>query len=105
MGRRRRRKRTSNMKLMSVTLEVSQLEMSALKLNNLEKSWRMSVMDETSQSVMRPYVAVAALLFALYARTAVCREALVVKVPVGEDGGGGGDGGGDGGCFRGYRRG
>jgi hypothetical protein len=31
-GRRRRRKRTANMLLMSVTLEVSQLEMSALKL-------------------------------------------------------------------------
>ena len=53
----------------------------------------MSVMDETSQSAMGPYVAVAAVGFALYARTAVCREALVVKVPGGEGGGDGGDGG------------
>jgi len=75
--------------------------MSALKLINPEKSRCMSVMDETSQSVMRPYVAVAAVGFALYARTAICREALVVKVgvkvPGGEDGGGVGGDGGDGG--------
>ena len=32
VGRRRRRKRTLNMKLMDVTLEVSQLEISTLKL-------------------------------------------------------------------------
>ena len=56
----------------------------------------MSVMAETSQSAMGPYVAMAAVGLALYARTAVCREALVVKVPGGDgDGGGGlGDGGG-----------
>jgi hypothetical protein len=39
----------------------------------------MSVMDETSQSAMGPYVAVASVGFASNARTAVCREALVVK--------------------------
>ena len=40
----------------------------------------MSVMAETSQLAMGPYVAMAAVGSALYARTAVCREALVVKV-------------------------
>ena len=40
-------------------------------------------MAETSQSAMEPYVAVAASGLALYARTAVCREALVVKLPEG----------------------
>merc|ERR1719149_246130 len=56
----------------------------------------MSVMAETSQLAIGPYVAIAAVGSALYARTAVCREALVVKVP-GDDGDGGGglgDGGG-----------
>jgi hypothetical protein len=40
----------------------------------------MSVMAETSQSAIRPYVAVAVVGLSLYAWTAVCREALVVKV-------------------------
>ena len=40
----------------------------------------MSVMAETSQSAMRPYVAVAAVGFALYAWTAAFREAVVVNV-------------------------
>ena len=40
----------------------------------------MSVMAETSQLAMGPYVAMAAVGLALYAWTAVCREALVVKV-------------------------
>ena len=79
---------------MSVTLEVSQLEMSALKFLNFWKSWVISVMDETSQSAMGPYLVVAAVGFASYARTAVCREALVVKMRGSSDGG---DGGGDGG--------
>ena len=64
----------------------------------------MSVMAETSQSVMRPHVLVAAVGSALSAWTAACREALVVKMQGGEgvggDGGGGGEGGlggGDGG--------
>ena len=54
----------------------------------------MSVMAETSQLAIGPYVAKAAVGSALYAWTAVCREALVVKVPGGD---GGGDGGGEGG--------
>ena len=41
----------------------------------------MSVMAETSQLAMGPYVAMAAVGSALYAWTAVCREALVVNVP------------------------
>jgi len=55
----------------------------------------MSVIIETSQSAIRPYVAVAASWLPLYASTAVRREALVVKVPDGGGGegeGGGGDG-------------
>jgi len=73
---------------MSVTLEVSQLEMLALKLINPEKSWRMSVMDETSQSAMGPYVPVVSFGFASYAWTAVSREALVVKMRGGGEGSG-----------------
>ena len=54
----------------------------------------MSVMAETSQSAMGPYVAMAAAGSALYAWTAVCREALVVKVAASSDSGSGlGDGG------------
>ena len=68
------------MRLISVTLEVSQPEMSALKLVKLVKSSFMSVMAETSQSAMRPYVAVVTVGLALNSWTAVCREALVVKV-------------------------
>ena len=65
---------------MSVTPEVSQLEISALKFFNLLKSPFMSVMPETSQPAMGPYVAMAAVGLALNAWTAVSREALVVKV-------------------------
>ena len=60
----------------------------------------MSVMAETSQLAIGPYVAMAAVGSALYAWTAVCREALVVKVYCcggGGDGGGGLGGGGEGG--------
>ena len=68
----------------------------------------MSVMAETSQTAMGPYFAIAAVGLVLYAWTAVCREALVVKVAacgggdgglgdggLGGDGGEGGGGGGD----------
>ena len=55
----------------------------------------MSVMAETSQSAMGPYVAIAAVGLVLYALTAAFRAALVVKV-VGLGGGGGGDGDGGG---------
>ena len=62
----------------------------------------MSVMAETSQLAIGPYVAIAAVGSALYARTAVCREALVAKVPGGDgDGGGGGEGDGGGGLGEG----
>ena len=52
----------------------------------------MSVMAETSQSAMGPYVAVAAVGLALNSWTLVCREALVVKTQGGDDGDGGGGG-------------
>ena len=65
---------------MVVTPEVSQLETSALKSFKSLKSPPMSVMAETSQSAKGPYVAVAAVGLALYACTAVFREAVVVNV-------------------------
>ena len=52
----------------------------------------MSVMAETHQSAMGPFSAMEAVELALYAWTAVCREALVVKVV---QAGGLGEGGGD----------
>ena len=64
---------------MFVALEVSQLEMSALKFCKFKKSWLMSVMAETSQSAMGPYVAVAAVRLALYAWAAVFRAAVLLK--------------------------
>eukprot|EP00964_Phaeocystis_antarctica_P045271 scaffold26050_cov53-Phaeocystis_antarctica.AAC.2 len=63
--------RTKNIWLMSVTPEVSQLEMSSLKFFKFLKSPPMSVMAETSQSAMRPCVAMAAVGLALNAWTAV----------------------------------
>ena len=93
-----------NIAYMVVTLEVSQLDMSALKFLNSLKSSRMLVMAETSQSAIGPHFAVAAVGLALKARTSVIREALVVKTQaeiageLGEGGGGLGEGGeGDGG--------
>ena len=81
------------MLVMSVTLDVFQLDMSALKYFNSLKSPLMSVMAETSQLATGPYVAVAASGSALNAWTAVSREVLVVKVPGGGvDGGGAGEG-------------
>ena len=53
----------------------------------------MSVMAETSQLAMGPYVAIAAVGLVLYASTAVSREALVVKVAACSDGDGDGGGG------------
>jgi len=67
------------MTYMVVTLEVSQLEMSALKFFKSRKRELMSVILETSQPAMGPYAAVAVVGSVLYARTAVCREALVVN--------------------------
>jgi hypothetical protein len=74
-----RAERTRNMVLMVVTLDVSQLDMSALKLFKLWKSSLMSVMAETSQPAMGPYPAVAVATLALYAWAAVFRELLLVK--------------------------
>ena len=51
--------RTRNMDSMSVTPDVSQLEMSALKSYMPEKRWFMLVTAETFQLEMGPYVAVA----------------------------------------------
>ena len=71
--------RTANMLSTVVTLEVSHLEMSALKFIKFKKSWSMSVMAETSQSAMGPYVAMAPAGFASKAWTAVSSSALLVK--------------------------
>ena len=57
--RRARAERTKNIHAMSVTLDVSQLDMSALKSYMSEKRLFMLVIAETSQLEMGPYVAVA----------------------------------------------
>ena len=57
--------RTRNIQSMAVTPEVFQLETSALKFFKSLKSSLMSVMAETSHSAMGPYVAMAAVGFAL----------------------------------------
>ena len=82
---------------MLVTPEVSQLDMSALKLRLFQQSPPISVMAETSQSAMGPYVAVALVELALNSWTAFCRAALVVKILGGGGVVGGGEGGADGG--------
>ena len=56
---RARAERTENIHAMSVTLDVSQLDMSALKLCMPKKSQYMLVTAETPQLEMGPYVAVA----------------------------------------------
>ena len=56
---RARAERTRNMNCMSVTLEVSQLDMSALNWFKFRKRLDMSVTAETPQLEMGPYVAVA----------------------------------------------
>ena len=70
---------TRNIWYMFVTPEVSQLEMSASKFSKLRKGQLMSVMAETSQSAMGPYVAMAPAGFASKAWTAVSSSALLVK--------------------------
>ena len=91
VGHRARAGRTQYISYMFVTLEVSQLEMSALKFRKSWKRLLMSVIGETFQLAMGPYVAMAAVRLVLYAWTAVCREALVVKVPGDGAGGLGGE--------------
>ena len=78
---------------MLVTLEVSQLDMSALKLSKPLKRSLMSVTAETSQSATGPYVAMAAVGLSLNSWTAFVREALLAKVPGNGGGGVGGVGG------------
>ena len=56
---RARAERTENIHAMSVTLDVSQLDMSALKSCMSEKRLFMLVTAETFQLEMGPYVAVA----------------------------------------------
>ena len=75
-----RTQRTLNMKSILVTLDVSQLDMSALNCCRLKKRLDMSVMAETSQPSMGPCVLVASVASALYSWAAVCRALLSVKV-------------------------
>ena len=86
------RARTLNIFSMVVTPEVSQLEMSALKLPSSWKRWLMSVMPETSQLLMGPYVSSAAVTSVLYSPTAVSSSALLAKVLSSRRGGGEGEG-------------
>ena len=69
----------SNIQAMFVTLEVFQLDMSALKLRKLLKRLLMSVTPETPQSAMGPYTATAADAFKLNLTTADIRSTLVVN--------------------------
>ena len=90
------------MRFMLVTPEVSQPEMSALKLCKSLNMSSMSVTRETHQPAMAPYFAVAAAAFESYSVAAVLREVLSVKVllpvqPGGGEGLGDGAGGGEGG--------
>jgi hypothetical protein len=68
------------MRYMLVTPEVSQPEMSALKLCKSLNMSSMSVTPETHQLAMAPYFAKAAAAFESYSLTAALREALSVKV-------------------------
>ena len=70
---------TLNMPSMFVTPEVSQLEMSSLILSSPEKTQLMSVMPETFQVTIRPYLTLAAVLSSSYSPTAVFSSALLVK--------------------------
>ena len=65
MGTRHGEERTKNIWYMVVTLEVSQLETSALKFCKSWKSRLMLVMAETSHSAMGPHFAVVAVGLAL----------------------------------------
>ena len=85
------------MYLMSVTPDVSQPEISALNALNSLKSSLMSVIAETPQLEMGPYVAVAEVALASNATTANFREVYSVKV-YGGGGGSGGSGGSEGGA-------
>ena len=72
---------TQNMLPMSVTLDVFQLDTFSLNVSRSLNSPFMSVIEETPHSEMGPYIILAeAELMLLHSRTAVFREALVVKV-------------------------
>ena len=77
--------RTRNMEVMSVTLDVSQLEMSSLKFDTPENRLTMSVIAETPQSEIGPYSLRAAALLLTHSWTAASRPALVAKVPEPDD--------------------
>ena len=83
---------TWNIPYMFVTLDVSQLEMSSLKASKPSNRPAMSVIDETVQPEIGPYVLRAVARSSFHIWTAVSRAALVTR-----DGGGGDNGGGDGG--------
>ena len=70
---------TSNIQYMLVTLEVSQLETSSLKVFKSEKSSPMSVIAETPQPAIGPYVLRAVAWSLTHICTAVSREALSAK--------------------------
>ena len=80
MAGRARAERTRNISFMLVTLEVSQLDMSALNWYKALKSWLMSVTAETPQLEMGPCVASADATSALYSWAAARKEALFVNV-------------------------
>ena len=87
--------RTWNIPDMVVTLEVSQLDTSSLKYVIVLNNPLMSVINETFQLEMGPYVL---MVFALpYDLSAASRSARVVKAKGGWGGGDGDGGGGDGG--------
>jgi hypothetical protein len=64
---------------MFVTLDVSQLEMSSLKVFKPKNSSPMSVIDETPQPAIGPYVLRAVAWSLTHSWTAVSREALSAK--------------------------
>ena len=97
VGAEARTEHTSNMKLMSVTPEVSQLEMSALKDVMSLKSSNMSVMAETSQWLMGPYCPMAEAALLLNSWAANLSAARLAKAYAGGGEGGGEGGGGEGG--------
>ena len=101
VGAEARTEHTSNMALMSVTPEVSQLEMSALKDVLSLKSSNMLVMAETSQWAMGPYFAMAEAALLVNSSRASSRAFRLAKAYGG--GAGGGAGGGEGGGGKGAR--
>jgi hypothetical protein len=70
--------RTENMCPMSVTLDVFQLDTLSLNVARPLNSPFMSVIEETPHSEMGPYIILALML--LHSRTAIFKEAVVVKV-------------------------